>query len=153
MYLVIIWSWLLFLRLCLFCGMKDLCSLVVDSRPLSLSFTHTVPSTRSIVAPLFVIFIKCLVCRTKFAQQAGSPLSPPLEPCTPTKSGLRSGSKGTPDTQAPCPEPLKVTFSLELDLLAQLYYTCISGKQPQDGINGPKTEKLCMPFPYSLLGF
>lgn len=71
---------------------------------------------------------KLLVFRTKRAQQVGSPLPPSLDPCTPTKSGLRTGSKVTPDVQTPCPEPSKVTFSLELDLLAELYCTCISGK-------------------------
>ncbi|XP_071057770.1 codanin-1-like [Pseudochaenichthys georgianus] len=64
--------------------------------------------------------------KTKRAQQVGSPLSSSLDPCTPTKSGLRVGSKVTPDLQTPCPEPFKVTFSLELDLLAELYCTCIS---------------------------
>lgn len=99
--------------------------------------------------------IQCLVCRTKFAQQTGSPLPAPLDPCTPTKSGLRTGSKGTPDVQAPCPEPLKVTFSVELDLLAELYYTCISGKEPQDGINVPciNPNRLVIPFVTYNLGF
>ncbi|XP_041809480.1 codanin-1 [Chelmon rostratus] len=64
--------------------------------------------------------------KTKRAQQVGSPLPSALDPCTPTKSGLRTGSKVTPDLQTPCPEPTKVTFSLELDLLAELYCTCIS---------------------------
>ncbi|XP_049918342.1 codanin-1 [Epinephelus moara] len=64
--------------------------------------------------------------KTKRAQQVGSPLPSSLDPCTPTKSGLRMGSKVTPDLQTPCPEPSKVTFSLELDLLAELYCTCIS---------------------------
>ncbi|TKS86939.1 Codanin-1 [Collichthys lucidus] len=64
--------------------------------------------------------------KTKRAQQVGSPLPSSLDPCTPTKSGLRTGSKVTPDMQTPCPEPSKVTFSLELDLLAELYCTCIS---------------------------
>ncbi|KAK5857706.1 hypothetical protein PBY51_010933 [Eleginops maclovinus] len=64
--------------------------------------------------------------KTKRAQQVGSPLPSSLDPCTPTKSGLRMGSKVTPDLQTPCPEPFKVTFSLELDLLAELYCTCIS---------------------------
>ncbi|XP_037652423.1 codanin-1 [Sebastes umbrosus] len=65
--------------------------------------------------------------KTKRAQQVGSPLPSSLDPCTPTKLGLRTGSKGTPDLQTPCPEPSKVTFTLELDLLAELYCTCISG--------------------------
>ncbi|XP_070836142.1 codanin-1 [Chaetodon trifascialis] len=64
--------------------------------------------------------------KTKRAQQVGSPLASALDPCTPTKSGLWTGSKVTPDLQTPCPEPSKVTFSLELDLLAELYCTCIS---------------------------
>ncbi|XP_045919243.1 codanin-1-like [Micropterus dolomieu] len=64
--------------------------------------------------------------RTKRAQQIGSPLPSSLDPCTPTKTGPRAGSKVTPDLQTPCPEPSKVTFSLELDLLADLYCTCIS---------------------------
>ncbi|KAG7237992.1 hypothetical protein INR49_031346 [Caranx melampygus] len=64
--------------------------------------------------------------RTKRAQQVGSPLPSSLDPCTPTKSGLRTGSKVTPELQTPSPEPSKVTFSLELDLLAELYCTCIS---------------------------
>ncbi|XP_068437178.1 codanin-1 [Clinocottus analis] len=64
--------------------------------------------------------------KTKRAQQVGSPLPSSLDPCTPTKLGLRTGSKVTPDLQTPGPEPSKVTFSLELDLLAELYCTCIS---------------------------
>lgn len=72
-----------------------------------------------------------LFFRTKRAQQVSSPLPSSLDPCTPTKSGLRTGSKVTPDLQTPCPEPSKVTFSTELDLLAELYCTCISGKCPQ----------------------
>nr|XP_046268171.1 codanin-1 [Scatophagus argus] len=64
--------------------------------------------------------------KTKRAQQVGSPLPSSLDPCTPTKSGLRAGSKVTPELQTPCPEPSKVTFSLDLDVLAELYCTCIS---------------------------
>ncbi|XP_023127800.2 codanin-1 isoform X1 [Amphiprion ocellaris] len=64
--------------------------------------------------------------KTKRAQQVGSPLPSSLDPCTPTKTGLRIGSKVTPDLQTTCPEPSKVTFSLDLDLLAELYCTCIS---------------------------
>ncbi|KAG7510674.1 hypothetical protein JOB18_028145 [Solea senegalensis] len=64
--------------------------------------------------------------KTKRAQQVTSPLSSSLDPCTPTKPGLRTGSKVTPDAQTTSPEPSKVTFSLELDLLAELYCTCIS---------------------------
>ncbi|KAM4625003.1 codanin-1 [Polymixia lowei] len=64
--------------------------------------------------------------KTKRAQQTCSPLPSSLDPCTPTKSGLRIGSKVTPDTQAACPEPSKVTLAPELDLLAELYCTCIT---------------------------
>ncbi|KAK9533940.1 hypothetical protein VZT92_009026 [Zoarces viviparus] len=64
--------------------------------------------------------------KTKRAQQVGSPLLSSLDPCTPTKLGQRTGSKVTPELQTPCPEPSKVTFSVELDLLAELYCTCIS---------------------------
>ncbi|XP_071381513.1 codanin-1 [Centroberyx affinis] len=64
--------------------------------------------------------------KTKRAQQVCSPLPSSLEPCTPTKSGLRMGSKVTPDMQAACPEAAKVTFASELDLLAELYCACIS---------------------------
>uniref|UniRef100_A0A672J234 Codanin-1 C-terminal domain-containing protein n=1 Tax=Salarias fasciatus TaxID=181472 RepID=A0A672J234_SALFA len=62
--------------------------------------------------------------KTKRAQQVGSPSPSPLEPCTPTKTELRSAV--TMDSQATCPEPSKVTFASELDLLANLYCTCIS---------------------------
>ncbi|XP_071221517.1 codanin-1 [Salvelinus alpinus] len=67
--------------------------------------------------------VKC-----KRAQQVGSPLPTSLDPCTPTKSVLRpvSGSKMTPVTQGLCPDPSKVTLTSELDLLADLYCTCIS---------------------------
>ncbi|KAF7665801.1 hypothetical protein LDENG_00131560 [Lucifuga dentata] len=64
--------------------------------------------------------------KTKHAQQVGSSLPPSLDVCTPTMSGLRTGSKVTPDLQMTCPDPSKVTFTLELDLLAELYCTCIS---------------------------
>ncbi|XP_070698902.1 codanin-1 [Pempheris klunzingeri] len=64
--------------------------------------------------------------KTKRAQQVSSPPPSSLDPCTPTKSGLKTGSKVTPDLQTPCPEPSKVTFSVELDLLAELYCTCIA---------------------------
>ncbi|XP_026165082.1 codanin-1 [Mastacembelus armatus] len=64
--------------------------------------------------------------KTKRAQEVSPPLLSSLDPCTPTKSGLRSVSKVTPDQQTPCPEPSKVTFSWELALLAELYCTCIS---------------------------
>uniref|UniRef100_A0A673CJC6 Codanin-1 C-terminal domain-containing protein n=1 Tax=Sphaeramia orbicularis TaxID=375764 RepID=A0A673CJC6_9TELE len=64
--------------------------------------------------------------KTKWAQQVCTPLLSSSDPCTPPKSGHRVGSKVTPDPQIPCPEPSKVTLSLELDLLAELYCTCIS---------------------------
>ncbi|XP_047467930.1 codanin-1 [Mugil cephalus] len=64
--------------------------------------------------------------KTKRAQHVSSPLPSPLEHFTPTKTGLRTISKVTPDVQTTCPEPSKVTFSLELDLLAELYCTCLS---------------------------
>ncbi|XP_070972441.1 codanin-1 [Oncorhynchus clarkii lewisi] len=66
--------------------------------------------------------VKC-----KRAQQ-GSPLPTSLDPCTPTKPGLRpvSGSKMTPVTLGLNPDPSKVTLTSELDLLADLYCTCIS---------------------------
>lgn len=64
--------------------------------------------------------------KTKWAQQVCTPLLSSLDPCTPPKSGHKVGSKVTPDPQIPCPEPSKVTLSLELDLLAELYCTCIS---------------------------
>nr|XP_057913563.1 codanin-1 isoform X2 [Doryrhamphus excisus] len=65
--------------------------------------------------------------KSKRAQHACSP--PPSsseEPCTPTKSGVRVPSKLTPDQATACPEPSKVTSALDLDLLAELYCTCIS---------------------------
>ncbi|XP_029349400.1 codanin-1-like [Echeneis naucrates] len=64
--------------------------------------------------------------KTKRAQQVSSPQPSSLDPCTPTKSGLRTGSKVTPELQTPCPEPSKVSSFLELNLLAELYCTCIS---------------------------
>ncbi|KAF7704340.1 codanin-1 [Silurus meridionalis] len=64
--------------------------------------------------------------RSKLAQQSCSPLKPSASVCTPTKSILRSGSKVTPDPQAPCPDPTKVTHAPELELLAELYCVCIS---------------------------
>ncbi|XP_028994327.1 codanin-1 [Betta splendens] len=64
--------------------------------------------------------------KKKRAHQFSSPPPPLLEPCTPTKSDLRAVSKVTPDPQTCYPEPSKVTFCLELDLLAELYCTCIS---------------------------
>lgn len=71
------------------------------------------------------------------AKQVCSPLPSLPDLCTPTKSGPSGGSKVTPDMQKPQPKPSKVTFSLELDLLAELYCTCISGERPQDGANMP----------------
>ncbi|KAI7804405.1 putative codanin-1 [Triplophysa rosa] len=65
--------------------------------------------------------------RSKLAQQTSSPLKPPPITCTPTKTVHRQGSKLTPDPQTPCPDPDKVTQTPELDLLAELYCTCISG--------------------------
>ncbi|KAK7904444.1 hypothetical protein WMY93_017051 [Mugilogobius chulae] len=64
--------------------------------------------------------------KTKRAQLVCAPL--PLDPITPTKSGVKivSGSKVTPELQTPSPEPCKVTYSTELDRLAALYCTCIS---------------------------
>ncbi|CAK6965964.1 codanin-1 [Scomber scombrus] len=64
--------------------------------------------------------------KCKRAQQTCSPLPSSLDPCTPTKLGVRMGSKVTPDLQTPSPEPSKVTFALDLDLLAELYCTCIT---------------------------
>ncbi|MEQ2203479.1 hypothetical protein XENOCAPTIV_030751, partial [Xenoophorus captivus] len=72
---------------------------------------------------------------TKLAQQAASLPPCSLDPCTPTKTGTRTESKVTPDPQTMCPEPSKVTFSSELDILAELYCTCISGKRPHGGGN------------------
>ncbi|KAG7328248.1 hypothetical protein KOW79_008192 [Hemibagrus wyckioides] len=64
--------------------------------------------------------------RSKLAQQSSSPLKPSATVCTPTKSIQRSSSKVTPDPQAPCPDPTKVTHAPELDILADLYCACIS---------------------------
>ncbi|KAJ3612795.1 hypothetical protein NHX12_019053 [Muraenolepis orangiensis] len=65
--------------------------------------------------------------RSKRAQQTSSPLKPSPDSATPTKLGMpRMGSKVTPDMQAPCPDPSKVTMTAELDLLAELYCACIS---------------------------
>nr|XP_015825151.2 codanin-1 [Nothobranchius furzeri] len=63
--------------------------------------------------------------KTKRAQQVASPLLSALDPCTPTKTGARTGSKVTSDMPT-SPEPSKVTFSSELDVLVELYCTCIS---------------------------
>ncbi|XP_036006686.1 codanin-1 isoform X1 [Fundulus heteroclitus] len=64
--------------------------------------------------------------KTKLAQQAASVPPSSLDPCTPTKTGIRPESKVIPEPQTSCPEPSKVTFSSELDILAELYCTCIS---------------------------
>lgn len=64
--------------------------------------------------------------RSKLAQQTSSPLKTTPITCTPTKTVHRQGSKVTPDPQAPCPDPDKVTQTPELNLLAELYCTCIS---------------------------
>ncbi|XP_076852682.1 codanin-1-like [Brachyhypopomus gauderio] len=64
--------------------------------------------------------------RSKLAQQSSSPLKPAVGVCTPTKPLVRPGSKVTPEAQAPGPDPSKVTHAQELDLLAELYCTCIS---------------------------
>ncbi|XP_048831312.1 codanin-1 isoform X2 [Brienomyrus brachyistius] len=61
--------------------------------------------------------------KSKIAQQACSPLKPVPEPCTPTKPGAKP--RASPDLQV-TPDPSKVTFIPELDLLAQLYCVCIS---------------------------
>ncbi|XP_033844087.2 codanin-1 [Periophthalmus magnuspinnatus] len=63
--------------------------------------------------------------KTKRAQLFSVPLPDPI---TPTKSGLKIGSvsKVTPELQTLSPELSKVTYSTELDLLAELYCTCIS---------------------------
>uniref|UniRef100_A0A3B3DQR9 Codanin 1 n=1 Tax=Oryzias melastigma TaxID=30732 RepID=A0A3B3DQR9_ORYME len=64
----------------------------------------------------------------KRAQQpaASSPCLSSLEPCTPPKTGVLGGAKVTPELQTLCPERSKVTFTPELDLLAELYCACIS---------------------------
>ncbi|XP_077096235.1 codanin-1 [Siphateles boraxobius] len=64
--------------------------------------------------------------RSKLAQQTSSPLTTTPVICTPSKTVHRQGSKVTPDPQSPCPDPDKVTQKSELDLLAELYCTCIS---------------------------
>uniref|UniRef100_A0A1A7YT42 Codanin 1 n=2 Tax=Iconisemion striatum TaxID=60296 RepID=A0A1A7YT42_9TELE len=63
--------------------------------------------------------------KTKRAQLVASPLPSTLDPCTPTKTGVRTGCKVTSDMQT-SPKPSKVTFSSELDVLVKLYCTCIS---------------------------
>ncbi|XP_030642245.1 codanin-1 [Chanos chanos] len=64
--------------------------------------------------------------RSKLALQASSPMKTTSDPITPTKPGVRQGSLVSPDAQAPCPDPTKVTMAQELDLLAELYCTCIT---------------------------
>ncbi|XP_034531255.1 codanin-1 [Notolabrus celidotus] len=88
---------------------------------------ETVEGSVNLGSPLSLLEERELLKRekTKRAQLVSSPLSVSLDPCTPTKSGLRTGSKVTPDLQTLC-EPSKVTYSSDLDLLAELYCTCIS---------------------------
>ena len=63
-----------------------------------------------------------------------SPLKLSVDSATPTKSVMpRMGSKVTPDALVVCPDPSKVTMMAELDLLAEVYCTCISGKRPHGG--------------------
>lgn len=64
--------------------------------------------------------------KNKRTLQTCSHIPASVEPCTPTKSVLRPDSKVTPDSLTTSPEPSKVTFAFELDLLAVLYCTCIS---------------------------
>ncbi|XP_023683181.1 codanin-1 isoform X2 [Paramormyrops kingsleyae] len=61
--------------------------------------------------------------KSKIAQQACSPVKSAPDPCTPTKPGVKP--RASPDVQV-TPDPSKVTFMPELDLLAQLYCVCIS---------------------------
>ncbi|KAM9356166.1 codanin-1 [Pholidichthys leucotaenia] len=61
--------------------------------------------------------------KTKRAKQINSPLPLFLDPYTPTK--MAAGSK-VPDQPTTCPELSKVTLSLELDMLVELYCICIS---------------------------
>lgn len=79
--------------------------------------------------------VKSVISRTKRAQHVTSPLPSALGPCTPTKTGGRTGSKVAPDMQTTSPELSKVTFLSELELLVEVYSTCISGKWPQGGGN------------------
>ncbi|KAM6912224.1 codanin-1 [Xenentodon cancila] len=64
--------------------------------------------------------------KTKRAKQVAAPQQTSLDPCTPPKTGVMTGSRVTPDLPVTSPEPSKVTFPLELDILAELYCTCIS---------------------------
>ncbi|XP_054652372.1 codanin-1 isoform X2 [Dunckerocampus dactyliophorus] len=86
------------------------------------------PDWSSTSSPLTLMEERVLLKKekSKRAQQACSPLPYSEEPCTPTKSGVRVGSKLTPDQPTACPELSKVTSALDLDLLAELYCTCIS---------------------------
>ncbi|XP_031436332.1 codanin-1 [Clupea harengus] len=63
--------------------------------------------------------------KSKLQQQTCSPLKPTTEPCTPTKP-VRMDPTAAQDPTAPTPDPSKVTLTSELDLLAELYCTCIS---------------------------
>ncbi|TRY91770.1 hypothetical protein DNTS_023734 [Danionella cerebrum] len=63
---------------------------------------------------------------SKLAQQSSSPLKTNPAICTPTKTVQRQVSKVTPESQSPCPDRDKVTQRSALDLLAELYCTCIS---------------------------
>lgn len=49
----------------------------------------------------------------------------------------------TPDPQAPCPDPAKVTHAPELELLAELYCTSISGEIPPEGAVEQNTGSFC----------
>ncbi|XP_030211913.1 codanin-1, partial [Gadus morhua] len=65
--------------------------------------------------------------KNKRAQVVSSPLKLSVDSATPTKSVMpRMGSKVTPDALVVCPDPSKVTMMAELDLLAEVYCTCIS---------------------------
>ncbi|XP_066550312.1 codanin-1 isoform X2 [Amia ocellicauda] len=64
--------------------------------------------------------------RSKLAQQSSSPVLPALDPCTPTKPGSRMSTRVQPDSLNVCADIANVSFSTELDLLAQLYCTCIA---------------------------
>lgn len=88
---------------------------------------------KNIFLRFFVIICSFIFSRSKLAQQTSSPLKTTPAICTPTKTVQRQGSKVTPDPQSPCPDPDKVTQRSELDLLAELYCTCISGKWPAEG--------------------
>ncbi|XP_062864068.1 codanin-1 isoform X2 [Trichomycterus rosablanca] len=91
------------------------------------SATETLPTGQIPASPLCLQEERELLKkeRSKLAQQNNSPLKPSPAVCTPSKSLVISGSKGTPDHQAPCPDPTKVTNAPELDILAELYCACI----------------------------